>query len=157
MKVYFVNVGLFQKLAIKKVFNYALKHLNQPAELLEVSVSIVSPEEIKELNKGFREVDSVTDVLSFPTCDNPTRGAITVACEEVNPETGLVNIGDIVICLERAKEQAKEYGHSLKRELCFLALHGLLHLLGYDHVVDDDEKQMVALQKEILDKLKISR
>ncbi|MBR1955369.1 MAG: rRNA maturation RNase YbeY [Clostridia bacterium] len=157
MKIYFDNVGLFTKPFIKRVLERALKHLNQPSELLEMSLSIVSPEQIQELNKSFREVDKVTDVLSFPTCDNPTRGAITVVCEDVNPETDLVNIGDIVICLERAKEQAKEYGHSLKRELAFLSLHGLLHLLGYDHIEPDDEKQMIALQKEILDQAGITR
>lgn len=157
MKIYFDNVGLFTKPFIKRVLERALKHLNQPSELLEMSLSIVSPEQIQELNKSFREVDKVTDVLSFPTCDNPTRGAITVMCEDVNPETDLVNIGDIVICLERAKEQAKEYGHSLKRELAFLSLHGLLHLLGYDHVEEEDEKQMIALQKEILDQAGITR
>ena len=157
MKIYFDNVGLFTKPFIKRVLERALKHLNQPSELLEMSLSIVSPEQIQELNKSFREVDKVTDVLSFPTCDNPTRGAITVVCENVNPETDLVNIGDIVICMERAKEQAKEYGHSLKRELAFLSLHGLLHLLGYDHIEEDDEKQMVALQKEILNQAGITR
>ncbi len=157
MKIYFDNVGLFTKPFIKRVLERALKHLNQPSELLEMSLSIVSPEQIQELNKSFREVDKVTDVLSFPTCDNPTRGAITVVCEDVNPETDLVNIGDIVICMERAKEQAKEYGHSLKRELAFLSLHGLLHLLGYDHIEEDDEKQMVALQKEILNQAGITR
>ena len=157
MKIYFDNVGLFTKPFIKRVLERALNHLNQPSELLEMSLSIVSPEQIQELNKSFREVDKVTDVLSFPTCDNPTRGAITVVCEDVNPETDLVNIGDIVICLERAKEQAKEYGHSLKRELAFLSLHGLLHLLGYDHVEEEDEKQMIALQKEILDQAGITR
>ena len=157
MKIYFDNVGLFTKPFIKRVLERALKHLNQPSELLEMSLSIVSPEQIQELNKSFREVDKVTDVLSFPTCDNPPRGAITVVCEDVNPETDLVNIGDIVICMERAKEQAKEYGHSLKRELAFLSLHGLLHLLGYDHIEEEDEKQMVALQKEILDQAGITR
>lgn len=157
MKIYFSGVGLFRKLAIKRLLEKALKHLNQPSELLEMSLSIVSPEQIRELNKSFRNVDKVTDVLSFPTCDNPTRGAITVVCEEINPETDLVNVGDVIICLERAKEQAKEYGHSLKRELAFLALHGLLHLLGYDHVEEEDEKQMVALQKEILTQAGIKR
>ena len=157
MKIYFDNVGLFTKPFIKRVLERALKHLNQPSELLEMSLSIVSPEQIQELNKSFREVDKVTDVLSFPTCDNPTRGAITVVCEDVNPETDLVNIGDIVICMERAKEQAKEYGHSLKRELAFLSLHGLLHLLGYDHIDPDDEKQMITLQKEILNQAGITR
>lgn len=157
MKIYFSGVGFFRKHAIKKLLESALKHLNQPSELLEMSLSIVDEEQIKQLNNQFREVDKVTDVLSFPTCDNPTRGAITVVCDEVNPETDLVNIGDVVICLQRAKEQAKEYGHSLKRELSFLAVHGLLHLLGYDHMNEQDEQQMVGLQKEILQKAGINR
>ncbi len=157
MKIYFSGVGFFRKHAIKKLLESALKHLNQPSELLEMSLSIVDEEQIKQLNNQFREVDKVTDVLSFPTCDNPTRGAITVVCDEVNPETDLVNIGDVVICLQRAKEQAVEYGHSLKRELSFLAVHGLLHLLGYDHITEQDEQQMVQLQKEILQQAGINR
>ena len=157
MKIYFSNVNLFLKPTIKKLMEKALKHLNQPSELLEMTISIVSPDQIRQLNNQFREVDKVTDVLSFPTCDNPTRGAITVVCEEINPETDLVNIGDVIICMDRAKEQAKEYGHSLRRELCFLALHGLLHLLGYDHITEEDEQQMVALQKEILSQAGINR
>ncbi len=157
MKVYFSGVGLSRKCAIKKLYKQALSYLNQPSDLLEMSLSIVDGQQIQQLNKEFRQVDSVTDVLSFPTCDNPTRGAITVVCQDISPETGLVNIGDVVICLERAKQQAKEYGHSLKREICFLALHGLLHLLGYDHVQSDDEKQMVDLQKQILQMAGIGR
>jgi probable rRNA maturation factor len=157
MKIYFDGVGLFTKPFLKKLLEKALKHLNQPSELLEMTLSIVSPEQIRELNKQFRDVDAVTDVLSFPTCDNPTRGAITVVCEEINPETDLCNIGDVIICMERAKEQANEYGHSLKRELAFLALHGMLHLLGYDHIQEDDEKQMFTLQNEILTQAGINR
>ena len=76
---------------------------------------------------------------------------------DLNPETWLLNLGDIIICLPRAKAQAKEYGHSLKREVAFLALHSLLHLLGYDHMMPEDEQQMTALQTEILDKLNIKR
>lgn len=157
MKIYFDGVGLFTKPFLKKLLEKALKHLNQPSELLEMTLSIVSPEQIRELNKQFRDVDAVTDVLSFPTCDNPTRGAITVVCEEINPETDLCNIGDVIICMERAKEQANEYGHSLKCELAFLALHGMLHLLGYDHIQEDDEKQMFTLQNEILTQAGINR
>lgn len=157
MKIYFEGVGLFTKPFLKKLLEKALNHLNQPSELLEMTLSIVSPEQIRELNKQFRDVDAVTDVLSFPTCDNPTRGAITVVCDQINPETDLCNIGDVIICMERAKEQANEYGHSLKRELAFLALHGMLHLLGYDHIEEDDEKQMFSLQNEILTKAGINR
>ena len=76
---------------------------------------------------------------------------------DVNPDTGLLNVGDVVICLERAKQQATDYGHSLTREMAFLVLHGLLHLLGYDHVQKDDEQKMFAVQDEILKKLKITR
>lgn len=157
MKIYFSGVGFFRKHSIKKLLESALKHLNQPSELLEMTLSIVGEEQIKQLNKDFRDVDKVTDVLSFPTCDNPTRGAITVVCDQVNPETDLVNIGDVVICMQRAKEQAQEYGHSLKRELSFLAVHGLLHLLGYDHITEQDEQQMMQLQKEILQQAGINR
>ncbi len=157
MKIYFNGVGFFRKHAIKKLLESALNHLNQPSELLEMTLSIVDEEQIKQLNKDFRDVDKVTDVLSFPTCDNPTRGAITVVCDQVNPETDLVNIGDVVICMQRAKEQAQEYGHSLKRELSFLAVHGLLHLLGYDHMNETDEKQMFDLQKKILQQAGINR
>ena len=125
-----------------------------------MSLSFVAPDEIKELNKQYRNVDSVTDVLSFPTIDNPERKVIDMSqftTDSINPETGKLNIGDVIICLERAKEQAAEYNHSLKRELCFLSLHGLLHLLGYDHLTPEDENQMFALQDEILNKMHITR
>ena len=159
MKIYFTNVGI-QKFAIKHLLEGALKYLGQPSSQLEMSLSIVSPDEIQSLNNSFRGVDSVTDVLSFPTVDNPTRGALNVKSfspDAVNERTGKLNIGDVIICLERAKEQANDYGHSLKRELCFLSLHGMLHLLGYDHVEPQDEQQMNALQEEILTKMRITR
>ena len=76
---------------------------------------------------------------------------------DLNPETWLLNLGDIIICLPRAKQQAKEYGHSLKREVAFLSLHSLLHLLGYDHMNQSDEEQMTAVQNAVLDKLNIKR
>lgn len=159
MTIYFTNVGCI-RFTIKKLFQGALKHLNQPANDLEMSLSFVGEGEIKELNEKYRGVDSVTDVLSFPTVDNPERKVLVSsdsAKDCVNPETGKLNIGDIIICLDRAREQAAEYDHSLKRELCFLSLHGLLHLLGYDHMTPDDEKQMFSLQEEILNKMRITR
>ena len=159
MKIYFTNVG-YQKFAIKHLLEGALKYLGQPASQLEMSLSIVSPEEIQSLNKSFRGVDSVTDVLSFPTIDNPERKVLNVsefAADVINPDTKKLNLGDVIICRERAVEQAKEYGHSLKREMSFLALHGLLHLLGYDHIESADEEQMTRLQKEILTKYHIHR
>lgn len=159
MKIYYTNVGFFKRHYITKVLEAALAHLSQPSEQLEVSVSFVGEDEIRELNKEYRNNDNVTDVLSFPAVENPDRGVINVEehAADLNPETWLLNLGDIIICLPRAKEQAKEYGHSLKREVAFLALHSLLHLLGYDHMIPEDEQQMTALQTEILDKLNIKR
>lgn len=159
MKIYYTNVGFFKRHYITKVLEAALAHLSQPSEQLEVSVSFVGEEEIRELNKEYRNNDNVTDVLSFPAVENPDRGVINVEehAADLNPETWLLNLGDIIICLPRAKAQAKEYGHSLKREVAFLALHSLLHLLGYDHMIPEDEQQMTALQTEILDKLNIKR
>ena len=159
MTIYFTNVGCI-RFTIKKLLQGALKHLNQPVNDLEMSLSFVSADEIKELNNQYRNVDAVTDVLSFPTVDNPECKEMKLsdfALDSINPETGKLNIGDVIICLERAKEQAEEYNHSLKRELCFLSLHGLLHLLGYDHVNAEDEKQMFALQEGILNKMRITR
>ncbi len=159
MKIYYTNVGFFKRHYITKVLEAALAHLSQPSEQLEVSVSFVGEDEIRELNKEYRNNDNVTDVLSFPAVENPDRGVINVEehAADLNPETWLLNLGDIIICLPRAKAQAKEYGHSLKREVAFLALHSLLHLLGYDHMMPEDEQQMTALQTEILDKLNIKR
>ena len=159
MKIYYTNVGFFKRHYITKVLEAALAHLSQPSEQLEVSVSFVGEDEIRELNKEYRNNDNVTDVLSIPAVENPDRGVINVEehAADLNPETWLLNLGDIIICLPRAKAQAKEYGHSLKREVAFLALHSLLHLLGYDHMIPEDEQQMTALQTEILDKLNIKR
>lgn len=159
MKIYFTNVGLFKRGYIKKVLEEGLEYLGQPTGQLEVSLSFVGEDEIRELNKEYRDTDKVTDVLSFPTVDNPERGVIDLAshASDLNPETWLLNLGDIIICLPRAKQQAKEYGHSLKREVAFLSLHSLLHLLGYDHMNQADEEQMTAVQNAVLDKLNIKR
>ena len=159
MIIYFTDVGT-KKHTIKHLLEGALKYLGQPERDVEMSLSIVSPQQIRQLNKQFRGVDAVTDVLSFPTIDNPSRGVLNVSdcsSDAINERTGKLNIGDVIICLDRAKEQANEYGHSLKRELCFLSLHGMLHLLGYDHVEIQDEQQMNALQEQILNKMRITR
>ena len=159
MTIYFTDTGCI-KFTIKRLLTGALKYLGQPHNDIEMSVSFVSREEIRELNRDIRNVDAVTDVLSFPTVDNPERKTLNFsafALDSINPETGKLNIGDVIICLDVAKEQAYSYGHSLKRELCFLALHGMLHLLGYDHMKKKKKKQMFALQDEILAKMHITR
>ncbi|HIS04412.1 MAG TPA: rRNA maturation RNase YbeY [Candidatus Fimenecus stercoravium] len=92
----------------------------------EISVTFVDDEQIKELNKKHRDIDKPTDVLSFPLGENGKY--------DVNPETGAKILGDIVISMETAVRQAEEYGHPLQREVAFLTVHSMLHLLGYDHV-----------------------
>jgi probable rRNA maturation factor len=117
----------------------------------EVSVSFVSNKEIKELNKIYRNKDSVTDVLSFPLTSED--GTV-----EVNPETGAVQLGDVVISLETAVKQAQNYGHSLEREVGFLTVHSMLHLLGYDHETSQlDQRIMREKEESVLEKLGISR
>ena len=158
MKIYFTNAG-FRKRSIRRVAEIALKHLSQPSEQLEMSVSIVSPEEIRKLNNEYRQIDAVTDVLSFPAVDLQKKVVNLAEAEpcSLNPTTGRLNLGDVIICAEQAKAQAAEYGHSEKREMCFLALHGLLHLLGFDHLEASDEEEMTALQNEILQLAGVNR
>ena len=103
----------------------------------EISLTLVEPEEIKSLNAEYRNVDSVTDVLSFPQFED----------KEQMPSGGELCLGDVVICVERAQQQAEEYGHSFEREMVYLLVHSLLHLLGYDHM-DDDEKAIMREKEE---------
>lgn len=120
-----------------------LKHLSLKCSPI-ISVSIVSEENIHEINRTYRNKDSVTDVISFAFLDNvPKRDELLHSKNEVD-------LGEIYICLNRAKKQAKDYNHSLERELDFLFVHGLLHLLGYNHMTKEDENIMFPLQEEIL-------
>ncbi len=117
-------------------------------EEAELSISFVDEEEIQAINRDYRGKDKVTDVISF-------------SLEEDEPEIEGLDmprvLGDIIICLEVAKEQAESYNHSLSRELGFLALHGFLHLLGYDHMTEEDEKEMFSRQDEILNEFGLTR
>jgi probable rRNA maturation factor len=122
-----------------------------------VNIKIADDDETASLNARFRGVEGTTDVLSFPAYD--FEGLLAGAMDTVDPvmEDGGVFIGDIVISLPRAREQAREYGHSLKREMAFLALHGSLHLLGYDHENEQDEQEMLERQNSILGQAGIGR
>ncbi len=113
----------------------------------EVSVTFVDEAEIQELNRDFRGKDSVTDVLSFPTLDDD--------CEIVPFDNEAVTLGDVIICEKRCREQAEEFGHSLEREVAYLTVHSVLHLLGYDHTAEDEEKEMTAKQDEIITKVRL--
>ncbi|MFA1820446.1 rRNA maturation RNase YbeY [Virgibacillus oceani] len=117
----------------------------------EVSINFVDNNEIKELNRNYRQKDEPTDVISF---------AMQESVEEEPKIVGEdipLTLGDIVISIDKAKEQAKEYNHSLERELGFLAVHGFLHLLGYDHINKEDEVIMFKRQEEILGEFGIER
>ena len=123
-----------------------------------VGVTLVDPDRIREINNAFRQVDRVTDVLSFPMIGGMLKDATPaelLGC--VDPETGALELGDLVICVDRAKEQAAEYGHSEEREAAYLTLHGILHLLGFDHIEDADRVVMRKHEEEILNSLGITR
>lgn len=122
---------------LSDVINGTLEYMKFKKQA-EVSVSIVDAKEIKKLNKEFRGINNVTDVLSFPM-------------DDINPETKEVVLGDIVLCADKIISQAKEFGHTRKRELAFLTCHSMLHLLGYDHMNDEEREEMEELQREILE------
>ncbi|WP_080844995.1 rRNA maturation RNase YbeY [Cytobacillus gottheilii] len=135
---------------IEKLLNFAAEKESVESET-EVSITFVTNERIQEINREYRDKDKPTDVISF-------------AMEELGEgEVALLGIemprvlGDIIISIEKTKEQAEEYGHSFQRELGFLALHGFLHLLGYDHETEEDEKIMFSRQKVLLDEFGLER
>lgn len=119
-------------------------------------MTICDDEEIHRINKEQRDIDKPTDVLSFPMLFFDENGDIIDSDYDMDGD--FVILGDIVISAERAMEQAEEYGHSFKREMAFLTVHSMLHLLGYDHVTsEEDEKVMFQRQEEILSKIGITR
>lgn len=129
---------------IEKLLNYTAEKENVQ-EGSELSVTFVSNERIQEINREYREKDRPTDVISF-ALEEMGEGELEIVGDGI-PRI----LGDIIISIPKAREQAEEYNHSFMRELGFLAVHGLLHLLGYDHMNEHDEKQMFDRQKEILD------
>ncbi|MBE5840239.1 MAG: rRNA maturation RNase YbeY [Butyrivibrio sp.] len=129
---------------------------------VEISLIITDDEGIHEMNRDFRGIDRPTDVLSFPNVSYDEPGDFSVIDGEqnvdlLNPDTGNIIFGDIVINEARVRSQALEYGHSQMREFAFLVAHSMLHLCGYDHMEEDEAAVMEKKQKEILDKLGITR
>ncbi len=135
------NYGYSNYEYLDELLQYAIKKLNIKSSIFDII--FIDDEAMHKLNKEYRGVDRSTDVLSFALNDN------------LRVNTVINSLGDIFISIPKMKEQAKEYEHSERRELSFLVLHGLLHLLGYDHMKEEDEKTMFALQREILDELNI--
>lgn len=146
------NIGIYNETdtvleeldGLKGLLEFALKYQNLTN--VDFNVILVSEDKIHEINKEYRGIDRPTDVISFALEDN----------KDIEYDNYRL-LGDIYICDKKVLDQAKEYGHSVKRELSFLAVHGLLHLLGYDHMKPEDEKVMFGLQEEILDKYGIKR
>lgn len=140
------NIGIFNETqekvenleVLEPLLTYALEVEN--VDNLEFNVIIINNEEIHKINKEYRGIDRPTDVISFALEDY----------KDIKYENDYRVLGDIYISIDKVKEQAKEYGHSEKRELAFLAVHGLLHLLGYDHMEKEDEKVMFSRQELIL-------
>ena len=138
---------------IKKAALAALEYENVEQNC-DVCIMLTDNENIRELNKEHRNTDRATDVLSFPMLELMPGQKIEVNPLELYPRTGAVMLGDIVISTERAEEQAEEYGYSISRELSFLTVHGMLHLLGYDHERgEEDEKLHFSRQEEILESI----
>lgn len=148
-----------EKLA-QEVVEFAMEHEGFPYEA-EVNLTLTDNEGIHEINKMYREIDAPTDVLSFPMLSYEHAGDFS-ALEEgyednFNPDTGEIMLGDIIISIDRVREQAEAYGHSERREYAFLIVHSMLHLFGYDHMTEEEATQMEAKQHQILDAMQISR
>lgn len=141
MRINFFNETKEKTKEYEKLIKNVFKNFNNKKEF---NIIFVSKEEIQKINREYRKIDKVTDVISFALCDDKD----IIQTDE---------LGDIFICVDRAIEQANEYGHSVTREMAFLAVHGYLHLCGYDHMTPEDEKIMFEKQDEILNKAGITR
>ena len=141
-----VTQAILDKMTEAAVYAVELEELE--SERCEISVTFVDMDEIHELNKEYRDVDRPTDVLSFPQFSD---------LEEEIPEVGEICLGDVVICKEKAEQQAEEFGHSFEREIVYLFVHSVLHLLGYDHMEEDEKACMRAREEQIMEHLGVFR
>lgn len=139
---------------IVQVLKECFKEENLQNLNLYISVTLTTPNRIRELNKEYRKIDKETDVLSFPIFE---KAEIDEIVRNKKKQILKETIGDIIISVERVEEQAKEYGHSFERELSYMLVHGFYHLMGYDHIEEKDKKIMRPKEEKILNKLKISR
>lgn len=148
-----------EKLA-REVVSFAIEHENFPYEA-EVNLTLTDNDGIHEINKQYRGIDAPTDVLSFPMLSYTIAGDFSALEQDYednfNPDTGEIMLGDIIISVDRVREQAKTYGHSERREYAFLIVHSMLHLFGYDHMTEEEAAVMEAKQHQILDAMHISR
>lgn len=149
-----IKLNVDYKAIADDIIPAALDYENCPYEA-EVNLILTDNEAIQEINRDYREIDAPTDVLSFPMVDFERESDFDHVEEHVedyfNPETGELILGDIIISVEKVMEQAEKYGHSKERELAFLIAHSMLHLCGYDHMVDGEREVMERKQREILE------
>lgn len=149
----------WEKLA-EEVINFSIEHEEFPYEA-EVNLTLTDNAGIHEINKSYREIDRPTDVLSFPMLSYEKAGDFSKLEEDYddnfNPDTGEIMLGDIIISVDKVREQAESYGHSEKREFAFLIVHSMLHLFGYDHMTPEEAAVMESKQNEILNKMNILR
>lgn len=143
-----------------EVIRFVIEREKFPYEA-EITLTLTDNAGIREINQMYREIDSPTDVLSFPMLSYDTAGDFSKLEEayedNFNPDTGEILLGDIVISVEKVKEQAIKYGHSEKREYAFLIVHSMLHLFGYDHMTPEEASQMEQKQEQILNEMHIVR
>ena len=138
---------------LEEIIEAALDYEGCPYEC-QVNVTLVDNESIHEINREYRQIDRPTDVLSFPAIEYPEAGSFDWLEEEgieyFDPDSGELVLGDIMISMDKVRQQAEEYGHSQRREFAFLTAHSMLHLMGYDHMEEDERIVMEQKQKEIL-------
>lgn len=155
-----VTLSFDTEATAKTVTEAALDYIGCPYEA-EINLLLTTNEEIREMNRMFRQIDKPTDVLSFPMLEYEMPGDFSGFEEQgeeaFNPESGELMLGDIVISKEKVLEQAEAYGHTPHREFAFLIAHSMLHLFGYDHMEEEERQVMEAKQREIMEKVQISR
>lgn len=155
-----VSFDFDEELLIKEVIEAALDYEECPYET-EINVVLTNNEEIKVINKEYREIDAPTDVLSFPMVEFDEPSDFNHVEEEqedcFHPDSGELMLGDIIVSVDKVISQAKEFGHSEKRELGFLIAHSMLHLCGYDHMEEEEREKMEERQRAILDLIHLTR
>ena len=148
--------NVFKHVAEGNYSNLSKECISKDISGVEMNMILTNNDGIRQYNRKYRKLDQPTDVLSFPVVDF-RRGAVDIDIDNINPENDYVALGDVVISVERMKEQALEYGHSETRELAFLVCHAMLHLLGFDHMNEADASEMESMTEEALTALGYTR
>lgn len=151
MNIIFNDTTLIEHTLEDKIYEAAEACLNEEGlngDNIEISISFVDNNEIRNLNAAYRNKDTVTDVLSFPQYEN---------IDMIDIEQSYICLGDVVLSIEKASEQAKEFGHSLQREQLYLIVHSIFHLLGYDHMTDEEKKVMREKEENVMKRIQLER